>query len=362
MKQIKINLYEVTYCGYYNRQNNKLVSGNLAYTLNDLYQWAWRNEQIKDTATYEQTETLQKTYCFNIERNTNNDYLIILWNQISEPNAKIPTISLNQDIGDTNFQSIDPGSDTIPGFPTYFWFIPSYGIMAKLQFNNSPVRKREIEYYIQNFLKKFSTQTNHSINNNQSEEYIHINGYHDSKNNSYNPSLTPIFTTRQIIKQGNIDQIKNKITEIRKIVKKEHLNIYYNSDDDIISKLFQRMGINNKVTFEAEPIPIKYELNYQPSLEDFDNIVYNFFNNNDGYTEDIGFYMRGKNSPYWLNKNIISLKENIHISSRDINNLNNNNVIIAANTILDELSKIRDRVIQNSSHRINYHEIYTEST
>ncbi|MDG4948456.1 hypothetical protein NYR72_07935 [Actinobacillus equuli subsp. haemolyticus] len=158
--QARITFYKINRCGLYVRSKNGSVSQpkflGAKELLADLSQWAI-GKNLADTDVFKNAQNQGFcTYLADIKSGTDST-ILVMWNQVPHSDAGVLSLPNNSTVG--SIQQADANAimaNSIPGYPTYFWFIPSRNVFATICFNTIVNGRAAMESYVKQFMKLFS--------------------------------------------------------------------------------------------------------------------------------------------------------------------------------------------------------------
>ena len=138
----RLDFYRITRCGYYNHGVHQFCG--LRNALGDLHRWIDGDKpKISSTQTFTPSDgsQIRPVYAYEMSQHLRpRSFLLTTWNKDESPEGKMAAVYGDQPTGnaDVDARNVEPG--TIPGFPTYFWFIPDRNLVqaCTLASTNSP--------------------------------------------------------------------------------------------------------------------------------------------------------------------------------------------------------------------------------
>lgn len=307
MEKIKLRFYTIDRCGYYKYRNDTTHLTGIADTLDNIQEWISSKslQETKTTDVLSVTESLP-VYCINVTKLGNN-YLFVTWNETEHTEGAVSSISKDIPIGSVadNVESTELPENHIPGYATYFWFIPDDNILATVQFNHQLNGKNGMDYYIKGFLTRFSKYTIMVENSENRGEY-EVVGYGTSQE-TYDEKLHPYFRSNLKRLPGQIEYIRNNYSLIRKMIRKTTITHEIEEDRTFFEKIMYSLGSHSSHILSDE-LQIKFEIKTQPSIEELNDIIDNWNRdiNTDSW-DDIGFQLKGmSDETLWLSSEIPS--------------------------------------------------------
>ena len=157
MVEAKIKFFDIKKCGYFLRGQNQAEFSGISDILVQLNNWASDGREFVNTTCYEPDpdNDIRNTYFCDWHRNAiNDDSVLILWNEVANDNGVIYGMQPTQLPGATEMLTTGFGNTpAIPGFPSYFWFVPNESVFATIRFNHSVQGKKNLDYYLNGFLE-----------------------------------------------------------------------------------------------------------------------------------------------------------------------------------------------------------------
>lgn len=333
----RVTLYSVDKCGYYKSGSDNPKFCTLLDTLNELKEWNTK-KTVGETCTYEinDRENIYRTFCLSLITDiSQKNYLLTTWNEVPSVNGQVASVNRTSMVGQAEIDLTDIPEENIPGYATYFWFIPNENIFATIQFHHQVNGHQNMVQYINSFLSKF---TKHVISQQSSNPIkFDILGY--ALNQTDRPQhLNPQFKTSILPKPGKIEFIKNNVENIRKIIRKDTVTLETKEEARLLGGLFSKIGLVDPAIRE-ERIPVKYEINFSPSINELNIIIDTWDNNHSGKWDDIGFMLEGDNKIYWLSHSLPRDDFELNISK-------DNDEVINAESLLAALTQKRHPILK----------------
>ncbi|WP_230848887.1 hypothetical protein, partial [Achromobacter xylosoxidans] len=153
---VTVTFYRIQRCGHYKGHNKEPALGGVTRTLQDIARWA-SGLRLEQTKTYTPIEggTLP-VYLADVGQ-SGTTWLITLWNETHGVDEEVPSLMANAGVGQAAVILNKAKAGSIPGFATYFWFIPDLGVFATLRFVRPFTGQTGLQNYISSFLEHFSS-------------------------------------------------------------------------------------------------------------------------------------------------------------------------------------------------------------
>lgn len=274
MIECKIKFYDIKKCGFYHRGDETPAFGGIADTLTKLNEWASSGREFINTTCYEPdiANDLFNTYFCGWSKNqTTGDCLLVLWNEVFNDNNVIYGINPMARPGETTMLTTGFGdTPAIPGFPSYFWFVPSKRVFAAIKFNHSMQGKSNLDNYISGFLLNKSPYR--VLNEN--DEVIGFS--QDANENEDSPRIHPRFHTIGTKQEELEAELLANRSNITRIIKRESLTYAVNDDRGIIERVFSGLLDNSPEFIQTKHIT--HDLQFSPSEDELIEIIRNFNN------------------------------------------------------------------------------------
>jgi hypothetical protein len=299
----RINFYEVNDCGYYDEADNYRF-GDIANLLPDLMRWVLRDGlSVRQTLTFDVGDDAKElpVYCAGM-RTANGDYLLTTWNETPMVDGQTASIQGDTDVIAPQVLLTNVPDGGIPGFATYFWFLPQQGVFATIRFSHQVLNGHKgMCLYLRSFLQKFSPHADREPVGDGLD--IAVRGYRNTPG-SPTEQLRVKFSTRALRRRALIDRIRATRPHIRWVVRKNRLRVQSADDQAFFQRALTAMGLRE------QPARLEHELRYQqkvewtPSPEQLELMIRDWEANHGLQWDDIGFQIAGEATPLWLSHSI----------------------------------------------------------
>lgn len=317
LEDIRFTFFKINKCGYYPWRGAGAAFGDTEDTLDQLQKWSAGKDlsQTKISNPCKDDDILA-TYLFDIKK-YKNFWVIACWNETPSSANSVTSISPNSKVGSPKIHDNPLVKGTIAGYPTYFLFFPKDALMATMRIGNVPTGRMAMEKYIGSFLE---TQTKYvSVKEDSKEEVI----YSYSNQPDRKPmKVWPKFSLTPVKKPGHEDFLRREINKIRKIVKTAHINTSITRDRAMFQRLRRFIiGMPSTTTTYSEK-RIYLEMDYEPTLEEFESIIEEESAVTSRKWDDVGFSLTGDTEIYWLGRSRASANVSIVVNRDDDNVVN----------------------------------------
>ncbi len=174
---------------------------------------------------------IMPAYLFDIRKKKSN-YLITIWNQVPSTSGAVASVDPNSSVGSASVTMNPYKKGTIPGFATYFWFIPSLSVCASIQFQHNLVARKELEKYVESFIDPFSKYVVFTPFNNNGYKVVR---YVDDAGNCYD-NLRSQFRMSIVRKPGEIQHILNNCAKLEKVIRKTKLEMKNSTEKKVFGE------------------------------------------------------------------------------------------------------------------------------
>lgn len=337
----KFTFYDVTACGYFPHGGEEARFGSLSSILGQLQRWATSPHFVlRDTCTYEADEGCDalRTFCFDVAHcRTSGDYLLTTWNEIPSTDGKTATVNGGARVGSANVELTDLPADGIPGYPTYFWFLPSEGLFATVTINQILNGHPNLGHYLNGFLRNFS---DHACRMPNDDGVIEVCGYHQLPTDPPE-KLNPRFHSILRRNRAEMEYIRANREHIRKYIRKMKVRPHIARDTGLLRQLFEHFtGLDQQET-SPDPVKIRYEITATPSESELEAIIAEW-QTSCGYPtrwDDVGFeFADDDQTVRWLSYSLARSDFDIDIST------GGDGVPYQAQTLLDTIQEERNTI------------------
>lgn len=299
--------YRIGKCGYFRTQRApQPVFGDLQQVLTDLQQWG-RNKQLAETQTFGPTAAVDEAeqlpvYLLDI-RGGQDDWLLTLWNQTPSTQGKVASISTNAVVGRANVVMNELAPNTIPGYATYFYFVPSLAAVAAVRFQHMIFGHSAMKHYMSGFVR-IGTRYVRWAQAPNAAGALEILGYAAAAADEAE-DLIPYFKSEIMKQGGERDILVQRARDVRKIIRKAELNNGRRQDLAFWQRLMRKAGM--AAAPEAPPaVRLEYELpaRLEPDEMRAFQDRWDVESAEMGDWEDVGFKLQGESTPYWLSRSV----------------------------------------------------------
>lgn len=337
MEEAKVTFYRFDKCGLFEYGAEESKLGELPDFLNQLMVWVQRNgKPLDETCTYaiEESEDVSRTFCYDIVKNgVTGDFLLTTWNETPSYEGKVAAVNSKGKFGEAKVEFTKLPKDSIPGYATYFWIVPSKNVFASIRFQHVLNGKKNFDKYFKEFISKFSEYV--VLGKSETSDF-QIIGYAEKEDDD--PlNLYAYLKTSILRKPGQIDYIVNNFPKIRKITRHNCLSPKLASSQDLWQKALQGLGLKKQKKLNSD-VNFSYEFSFKPSKDELTEMIKEWEANHDSKWDDIGFTLTGEQNPRWLSNSLA--RDTFELDVKRVND-----EVVDAQSILDQVTEKRDLIL-----------------
>lgn len=296
-ENVRVTFYKNELCGYYG-SNHKLEFSGLDDTLVKLKNWSnGLSLSLTKISDPPQGSELLPCYLMNIQEK-DGDWLIALWIQTPDMEGRVASISMNSVVGQPVLHENELEPLTFAGFPAYFWCCPKLGLFATIGFQGVKQGRPEMENYFSDFLSNVSSYV---VVDNSDPNVERIVGYRESPAHDI-ANVLPMFLNSTIRNPGELELIRKNQSSIRKVVRRGRIRTDKMIDQSWFKSLVGFLGGNVPEQVQGSTKTVKVELEYQPSVEELDDMIEREVATPHTSLDDLGFVFKGENQPHWVGR------------------------------------------------------------
>lgn len=302
----QLHLYDLKKCGLYESRSDPAKHMGISELLRSLKDWAIDSQKaLIETSTYNSNSSYLEAYCLGVEE-YNGNFLVALWNKIPSSKSGVGVVNGTNPPLKAKVKIKSTNDEDIPGYPSYFWVLPNAGIIAAIKITNPNFGISQFRGYLTGYLHCF---TPHSVFRKGDLEIVeNIVGYVDDPANRndigddgepvINSKLFPYFSMPVKKVPGRYDEMKNRSSEITKIVKDIYVhNNLSREDQNQIEKIVSFFNNISPVRKKKLRLQVPVELTSEQVQEYIDK-----YEDSDHSNEhDVGFIFKHNNGKIeWL--------------------------------------------------------------
>ena len=337
MEEAKVTFYGIEKCGLYESGADEPRLGGVSVFLSQLKDWVKRNDKpLDETCTYaiEESEDVDRTFCYDLVGNgATGDYLLATWNETPSYEGKVAAVQAKSKVGSAKVEFTKLPKDSIPGYATYFWFIPSKNVFATIRFQHRLNGKKNLDKYFKEFISKFS---DYVVLSDGGEADFNVVGYSEKEGDD--PlNLHSQFKASIVRKPGQIDYILEQKNNIRKIIRHNRLSTKIAESQELWQKALLNLGLKKQRNLDSD-VKFSYEFSFTPSELELKEMITEWEKGHDSKWDDIGFTLKGEQVPRWLSNSLARDQFELDVKRVD-------EEIVDAKSLLEQLTEKRDLIL-----------------
>ncbi len=333
--------YEIQKCGYFKSSRAKQPDfGGVNQLLEDLSRWG-RNKQLRETQTFspgemEPEDTQLPVYLLDIQGDR-DDWLITLWNETPSSEGQVASVPMNAVVGKADVVMNKLPAGSVPGYATYFYFVPSLNAFAAIRFQHLIFGHSGARRYLGGFVRGFSRYVCFA-DQPAKDGTVEILGY--AKDPSFEPeNFAPYFRSEILRRPGEHDMLIHRARDVRKLIRRAELQNGRIADRHLWQALLERSGLALKKVLPPS-VHMQYQVPTRLEPSEMSALIQQWEASSEEADEwgDIGFLLRGESSPHWLSKSVART-----ITEFDIDR--ENAEVVKSSSLLGELKRCRSDLI-----------------
>lgn len=301
-EEVTIRLYQIKKCGYYPLRSSVRSFGGIAETLQQLHDWVHDpRKSLADTKVFDVVDAsgLDPVYCFDIKRHESGLWLLVTWNKSHTTNGRVASVDGTRPVGVAGVTLTDPPPGGIPGYPTYFLFLPNQSTLATVQFDGFRNGHMNMCEYLRQFLAKYSAYVV-EVEPDDGEDVIC--GYSPSENEDPMPDVVPRFESAPLTVPGPVEFIRQNRERIRKVIRRNKLSFSVPNERNMLLRLLSLQSVGNAEVHQGI-VKTRYEVNIRLSDEELEALIGEWERHgDDAKWQDVGFVVDGDAKIHWLGR------------------------------------------------------------
>jgi len=312
-KKITITFHDIEECGIYKRGEEEKVASGVQELLNDAWDWTLNdNKPLAETCPYEipKSGNYLRTFMIGLESYSSASFLVSTWNETPTQEGAVASLDGSSPADGVEVKLTEMAPNAIPGYPTYFWFLPSLGVYATIQVDHGLNGNAGLNAFLRAAVKQCVNQVRWEKSDDGS---LRIAGYAINSDEA-EKGFVGRFKSSLRRRPAQLDYLRENTHRIRKLHRKHQLSYEIPDDRSLFEKLMTNLGRGEPPAFQGKK-KIVFELETQVSKTEFDLLTRNFEQDTDAAFEDVGFTLKGEASPRWLSHSLARDSFEIEISA-----------------------------------------------
>ncbi|AWV90180.1 hypothetical protein [Bradymonas sediminis] len=320
----KLNFYEVAKCGYYAADEH--LFADVAALLGDLEKFVHiQGRELHETKLFSATEgasPILPVYCLYARPfGEHGDYLVVTWNQTPENDGRVPSVDPSAPTGSAQVDFTDLPRGNIPGYASYYWFIPSQNIFGIFRFGSRVKNGHPgLQKYLSEYLRKEAGFVQRAQNH---QDEVAIDGYRARPGDELRQGVTPRFESAPLRGFSQLKFLRENRARIFRVIRKSEVNweveveraVWKRGLDFLVGRDGQEV---QALSSEAAGRKYRLEFDLSPSEAEFEAMVENFEQGARGDFENLGFVLSGESAKtYWLSDALLKAEMELDLRRID---------------------------------------------
>ncbi|EOA3299796.1 hypothetical protein ACUH7A_004022 [Yersinia enterocolitica] len=339
VEQATFTFYRISKAGFYRAGSADPAFSNTSEMLTELKNWA-APKTLKQTKTFEANEDRYPSYLVDTKNNV-DDWVLLLWNEVPSNGQRMPSLSENARFGEGPEVIMNPIQDgSIPGYATYFWFMPNSGLMATVRLHNKLTAQSSLQQYLQCFLKQSSKHVRSElVELDDGSHEVKITGYmlNPDDDNEDRKHYYPRFSTHLVKNPGKHDEIRQRANNVKKIERVLELDLAQPEDLGLWQKMLDWVNLGQQ---EGAGIStkVRYTISPDVNLKDINDMI-DDWDADESEVNDYGFVFEGDpNKIFWLSNSLARTQFELDL-------IRENDEFVQSQSLLDELIRKKNLII-----------------
>lgn len=334
MVQARIGFFKIKKCGYYRYGEQEPAFGQVSQLLQQISEWS-NALSLARTKTYQPSEQLMPAYLYDLKRK-DGDWLLTLWNETPASESGVASVQADGLVGDAEVHINEIVKGSIPGFPSYFWFVPEAGVFANLRFQYELAGHAQLQKYLTAFLERSSPHVAYAEETAAGVD-AEILGYRE--NDDDEPfKFHPHFKSEVFTKPGQLDLLRNRVTDITRVHRRITLQLQTAEDLAGWQWLWRKIKGKEKAR-QTDDVSVSYDLKSPVSGAEFDDIISTAETDIENGWDDIGFDVKGFQTTQWLRKSYARDRIDVDVKWK-------NDEIVDGDSLLEQLNRLKPELMK----------------
>lgn len=354
-EEVRIKFYDVTECGFYKRGDKFPRFGELPDVLASLEEWV-HGRALRDTevSPNHDGDHATPTYCLDTYRSDHGDYIVTFFLEVPSSDGNIGSVNPDQQVGEVEIRPNplqNPGD--IPGFATYFWFLPNRTQVATVQIERRRRNgRKEMNQYMKDFLQHFAGYE--VVEDGATQRHKRILGH---RQDHTDPERQPEsyfvrFDSELVAAPGLLDEIRERRPEIRRVIRRMEIGVEHGGAQKLgwlMRNLFN-IGLADAPDM-TKPVRIEQEIDITPTEEELESMITQWREEHqrtqpddggdDSNPNDFGVIYTGHQRPRWFSHSLPK-------ASFELNVERDENGFVQLDSLQDELLNHREDIINHA--------------
>lgn len=336
-----LQYYNIDKIGIYKRGSDEQLFDSSEAVLDSLINWFKKRPNLVNTSTRKADKALGQSniYCYDID-GANGEYVLVLWNELTNAENEILTISKDSKPGAANVKSGVDSDRVIPGLPSYYWISLNHRMIATIHYDHATTSLPALRNYITAYMQSYSEFA--VISTDSADKVI---GYRHPDERTGELGYFK-FEIKRKTDESTIEELTQKHNKIVKIVRR----IQKQAENVELVGLFHNLASKaiGRGLPKARDVHVEVELDFTPATaKDFLEIVQAYQNeitDPDKYN-NLGFILKGESGrKIFLDGKYLKTEHDFGIQRMGKNPF-------SASQLLDYISAKQNRLVPSDSKK-----------
>lgn len=334
-----ITFYNVKACGLYRGLRGREPEfGELSSILSDLNEWG-SGQFLEETKTFDPSEDsdLFPVYLADIATH-NGDWLVAMWNEVPESEGGIAAVTGRSQVGSPSVEITEKIQGTIPGFATYFWFIPERDILATVRIQRPFTGQQAMQLYMENFIRYYCSHVVHDTQTIGSDNVAPV-GY-VRRSGEQPMSLHAKFRTELCRLPSKVEELAADAERIYKVAKRETVSLLSTTERARWERIGNFFNLPSLTVDNRKKARLEYITDITMNREEVIAAYEEWISSNGAENgTNIGFKLKGSTGFIWFSGSIARDEIDVDLS-------NTTPEFYDPSVLLRSLSRHKERLIR----------------
>ena len=310
MTEFVARFYDVNKCGYYPyARDSEPVLGGFEFLLEELRAWS-AGKTLEQTRLPLPTNVLP-AYVMGVAKRA-SCWVIVLWNEVPSSETGVASVSRNSPVGNPTMHENPIAANSIPGFPTYFLCLPESELVATLKVGDRITNLPSFKNYLAAF-QELSTSIAVVSTDDDDPSESEVLGYMNDEGEILH--LHPRFQLHVRRSGTQRRAILAKSSQVRKIVRVKEMDVSSQVELQLYQRTLMWLGLTPRPP--EDKAKFRHEIDFRPTREELATVIDGVLDDVEAVTNDVGFVLKGGQSPLWLSGTIPSQAIDIDAHEHD---------------------------------------------
>jgi hypothetical protein len=312
----RITFYDIAKSGFYHYGADSKAFGDLNVVLQDIIS-EFSGQDLVYTCPYlpKKGADVLRTFLYDIKLDSSGSCLLSTWNESQIFKNGIASVNARNKVGTMSVNLTPPPEDSIPGYPTYFWFLPELNIYATVVMGEAMLNGNQgMNLFMKKFMENFSSYAilDHLDGDDAPQGNTNFGhrvvGYAEpgTPDNDDMPRVTCHFETHLHRNLGQIEYIRRVRSRISNVVRRCGVDYSVNAQESLARAVIDDLsgGMTEREN-SKEPYKINYDISLCPSEKELEYMI-DQWGVKYGLNKDdrVGFKVSGEQGVWWLDSSL----------------------------------------------------------